>query len=932
MTKEWKPINQKSDDSTFRYSNETFSGCDMTATMTVNMTKYDEVTQKWVNKPHTKVLGEMQTISYSIHMEKKPVRSIGNVNAKDYVMGPRTIAGSLVFSVFNKHFAEDVMGALNERYSNGMSFLVDELPPFDITISAANEYGYRSRLVLYGIRLLNEGQVMSVNDVYTENTYQFFATDMEYLSAEMFYTRDEDSGLYKLRDKDIKTYPKIDNLLKGAVDLDWDGEEAYNKLMNRPIKLYRTVKQPLRPNSNGIVEFSIDPYQEEGTIYITNSNNDKFVIAVKGEALKDGINKTSYASISLPAESYIAYYEQKSNRKKSNSVKFNITNFAVVNELNKFAPIIERVTDTSIDIFSNEPSHDMAVIMMSDTISSKVELKRRRYSFTDLDPNTNYVVLTLNSKEVNLPSKEVNVKTLGEKDKLFEELRLYCYANSAQLIFPDMKIYNNLLDKAKKHSELNDKDATDSLLAIKNEYINLIKDLDKNTPGYDALIKEYDLNIKCCNEIIIFSMKLFNDFIDAVNIKAAIPMPTMFLDKQYDNIFTFDNKITNAEFYKNYGNIIQFHIGTPSYNFKNIDGVDNSFRFIGKPGMKHFVESLIDKGRSPRYEFYMMTSKEKEEFIKKDLEKDKLTNKDIEIIDNQITKDIQGLTETPDYKRAFMINAKKITNALFTPPEVETIDDNVLIKTDIFNLISDEYNIEYYMAISTYEDILCNNPIYKVKFTNKEEVIAITKLLHGLKADKEYAVWIEDIAFKQLSNVSTFVYNKDFNLDEDELKDYEVESIIKEVKNISRKTLPQNVYEDVLSILENNQSLTNYDIFSTVLYTAFQTSLNKSNIINFLKGMKYFLLTMQTSNSNVLSDIEFNNGILKFNSLKEGSLLMYNLQHDTCEQFTTKLTTNNLVNTTVYGNILLVVGLSENMNDKTDLIIVNNKEGYMEVL
>ena len=80
----------------FTYTNETFSGCYMTAQIII---KYTD--DKGKEKAFQKTIGELQTVSYSIYQEKKPVRSIGNINAKDYVMGPRTIAGSLVFSVFS---------------------------------------------------------------------------------------------------------------------------------------------------------------------------------------------------------------------------------------------------------------------------------------------------------------------------------------------------------------------------------------------------------------------------------------------------------------------------------------------------------------------------------------------------------------------------------------------------------------------------------------------------------------------------------------------------------------------------------------------------------------------------------------------------------------------------------------------------------------
>lgn len=154
--------------------NISFSGTDMVVSI-------DSIFPDGTKFSH--VIGSIQTLSYSVHMDKHPVRSIGNANAKDYVFGPRTIAGSLIFAVFNKHFAYELLEKASA--STGMTnyhFLMDEMPPFNITVSLANEYGQTARLAIYGVRIINEGQTMSVNDIYTENTYQFVATDIEYLT------------------------------------------------------------------------------------------------------------------------------------------------------------------------------------------------------------------------------------------------------------------------------------------------------------------------------------------------------------------------------------------------------------------------------------------------------------------------------------------------------------------------------------------------------------------------------------------------------------------------------------------------------------------------------------------------------------------------------------------------------------------------------
>lgn len=152
-----------------------FSGHDMVVTVEVPV---DQIHHKSV----VKTIGEFQTISYSVHDEKTPVRNIGNMNPRDWVFGPRMVAGTLVLTVFNRHWMHALLDEYNEQNKIYTHYLMDELPPLNITISAANEYGKNARLCIYGVTFVNEGQVMSINDIYTENTYQFMAFDVDYLT------------------------------------------------------------------------------------------------------------------------------------------------------------------------------------------------------------------------------------------------------------------------------------------------------------------------------------------------------------------------------------------------------------------------------------------------------------------------------------------------------------------------------------------------------------------------------------------------------------------------------------------------------------------------------------------------------------------------------------------------------------------------------
>lgn len=153
-------------------TNTSFSGNDMAATIEMPLPGGSYISQ---------VVGSVQTITYSIHDEKWPVRSVGDMNPKGYVFGPRTIAGTIIFTVFDRHWAKKIMEKYRAVMETEAHFLIDEVPPFNITLSFANEYGRKARLALYGITFVNEGQVMSVNDIYTENTYQFYAMDIDYL-------------------------------------------------------------------------------------------------------------------------------------------------------------------------------------------------------------------------------------------------------------------------------------------------------------------------------------------------------------------------------------------------------------------------------------------------------------------------------------------------------------------------------------------------------------------------------------------------------------------------------------------------------------------------------------------------------------------------------------------------------------------------------
>lgn len=149
----------------------------------------DEEVAKAKNVPTSKTLGEIQTISVGSYRDKAPVRTLGSVYPRSYTRGPRSISGSMIFTIFHEHVFTELMRMGNMRYySTGSSdfdrytyttMLADQLPPLDISLVFANEYGAISHMGLYGVEFFQEGMTFSIEDIYSENTIQYVARDFD---------------------------------------------------------------------------------------------------------------------------------------------------------------------------------------------------------------------------------------------------------------------------------------------------------------------------------------------------------------------------------------------------------------------------------------------------------------------------------------------------------------------------------------------------------------------------------------------------------------------------------------------------------------------------------------------------------------------------------------------------------------------------------
>lgn len=127
-----------------------------------------------------KKFAEIQTISISSTRSVSPVRVLGRSSPLAYTRGARTFAGTMVFASLNHDVFQEMytVGIQESAFYHSTSQVSDQLPPFTIVITAANEKGAAAVQAVYGVTLVNYGTTYSIDDLYTEVTYTYVAQDV----------------------------------------------------------------------------------------------------------------------------------------------------------------------------------------------------------------------------------------------------------------------------------------------------------------------------------------------------------------------------------------------------------------------------------------------------------------------------------------------------------------------------------------------------------------------------------------------------------------------------------------------------------------------------------------------------------------------------------------------------------------------------------
>jgi hypothetical protein len=170
-------------------------------------------------------IGTLQGISFNTTREVAPLYVMGWTNPRSFSRGKRAIAGSMVFTVFDKNaLTNELIAKTNKRdypslnrqehdtfdtfgesadigvnsineigeangtgalYNSGIGWkerlapqYADQLPLFDVVLVAHNEFGAVRKMAIIGCMVLNNASGVSIDDIMVEESMTYVAREI----------------------------------------------------------------------------------------------------------------------------------------------------------------------------------------------------------------------------------------------------------------------------------------------------------------------------------------------------------------------------------------------------------------------------------------------------------------------------------------------------------------------------------------------------------------------------------------------------------------------------------------------------------------------------------------------------------------------------------------------------------------------------------
>ena len=122
---------------------------------------------------------QLQTITMSSATSVFPIRRMGEARASAYNKGPRTFAGSMVFSILGEDPLQKIFAIdpIKSAARTDAHWHIDQMPAMDCLLMFGSEHDYSARgmQVIQDMHITNWGETVSIDDMYVETTYTYIA-------------------------------------------------------------------------------------------------------------------------------------------------------------------------------------------------------------------------------------------------------------------------------------------------------------------------------------------------------------------------------------------------------------------------------------------------------------------------------------------------------------------------------------------------------------------------------------------------------------------------------------------------------------------------------------------------------------------------------------------------------------------------------------
>jgi peptidoglycan hydrolase-like protein with peptidoglycan-binding domain len=475
-------------------------------------------------------LGSVTTVSYSVFRNKKPVINLGRTNINGVTRGSRIYAGTIIFTLINQHWVRELISqdSCKDWLGTVDELKADELPLFDIMLVSANEYGAYCSMFIYGIDLTDEAQTISIEDLFTENVFQFVARDLSTFKAgnalDLNYTDSRGSGKNKSVSNKISssrmyimnssgaTTADIDRYVKDRITKEnQNKEQASRYRLSLARTLYESTSNTMMGNDVISVQTLLN--QNGYNVKVNGIFDHDTSVAIRQYEVANGFMPTGVVDTRL-------YNSLVQNANKASGINNKSLNGYVVNKNGAREYRYPNTESDIIDIYSYKSTVQINDVMYNDD-GVEFYITENGYVLASGIFNSNKAY-----KEVNIPT--LDSQSSGYEVSIVKQLLNIIYPDAnidenSNVLGPEAEFYIRKLQK-ENNRPVTGKVDSDTWILIQHlsDNLNNINEQDDSSFKFSVMPSKIALNKKDINSFLTDNLKISVTPNKPINVKTVV--------------------------------------------------------------------------------------------------------------------------------------------------------------------------------------------------------------------------------------------------------------------------------------------------------------------------------------------------------------------------------------------------------------------------